>query len=68
MNNLSKEEQTAVLVTVYKQGPKYLEKYLKNMQTGEKRDIRPGEGVSIIKYWKEINMVLDGKFFFIPHF
>lgn len=50
MSNSTKEEQVAILVTHYKQGTKYLRKYLQSPHRGT-RDIRAGEGARIFHNW-----------------
>ena len=60
MEGLCDEEKAAVLMTWYKQGPKYLERYLENVRAGKTSGpIQPGEGVGIIKERRKIAAMWD---------
>ncbi|WFS63053.1 hypothetical protein LF599_02530 [Pseudodesulfovibrio thermohalotolerans] len=65
MEGLSQEEKDAVLVTYYKQGPSYLDKYKKNTakkagadSAESNRPIKPGEGVGLLYQINKIRSAL----------
>ena len=65
MQGLPPEEQAAILVTWYKQGPNYMKRYLENRAdrpASEWGAIAPGEGTGLLKFWKGINEALDGTY------
>lgn len=57
MSNSTREEQVAILVTYFKQGDNYLQKYLQSPHRG-KRDIRAGEGAKIFRNWDALKSAL----------
>ena len=70
MQGLPPEEQAAILVTWYKQGPNYMKRYLENRAdkpASEWGTIAPGEGTGLLKFWKGINEALDGTYEY-PYF
>lgn len=61
MRNKTPQEQAAILMSWYKQGPAYLERYLAGPEAG-KRPITPGEGLGIAKNWNAMkSTVLEGQ-------
>ena len=65
MEGLSQEEKDAVLVTYYKQGPSYLDKYKKNTakkagadSAESNRPIKPGEGTGLLYQINKIRSAL----------
>ncbi len=69
MRNSTPEERAALLVTYFKQGwEKMQENYLARIKsTGEKSDMRPGEGTILFNNINDIKRILQGGFIRFPH-